>query len=138
MVFNKSGKLLKNTNVYYGNTKIDIVQNFVYLGIKFSTSGNWNEALKDLKTRGLRAYFKMRKLLGNLFTQDIILSLKLFDSLVKPILLYCSDIWGADERLNDISPIEQVHTKFLKQLLQVNTKATNIGVRAELGRIPTH
>ena len=116
--------------------KIDIVQNFVYLGIKFSTSGNWNEALKDLKTRGLRAYFKMKKLLGNLFTQDIILSLKLFDSLVKPILLYCSDIWGADERLNEISPIEQVHTKFLKQLLQVNTKATNIGVRAELVRIP--
>lgn len=136
MVFNRSGKLLKNTTLCYGNSQIDLVPNFIYLGIRFSASGSWNEALKDLKARGLRAYFKMKKILGNLFTQDVVLSLKLFDALVKPVLLYCSDIWGANNKLTETSPIEQVHIKFCKHILQVNKQTSNIGVRAELGRIP--
>lgn len=134
MIFNKTGRLLKNQRLFYDTTDVELVRNFVYLGIKFCSSGTWSETLRDLKARGLRAYAKIRKLLGNLFTQDIVLSIKLFDALVRPILLYCSDIWG-NSKLDEKSPIEQVHIKFCKQLLQVGKQTSNIGVKAELGRI---
>ena len=90
----------------------------------------------------------MRKLLGNLFHKDIFLtiklfdtlvkpifhkdiflSIKLFDTLVKPILLYGSDVWG-NYKLKENSPIEQVLTKFCKHILQVNKQATNVAAKA--------
>ena len=48
------------------------------------------------------------------------IQLKLFDSFVLPILLYCCEVWGF-EKLEDI---EQVHLTFLKLILCV--KRTNI------------
>ena len=77
----------------------------------------------------------MRKLLGNLFHKDIFLSIKLFDTLVQPILLYGSDVWG-NYKLKENSPTEQVLTKFCKHILQVNKQATNVAVKAELGKMP--
>ena len=68
-----------------------------------------------------------------MFHKDIILTLKFFDSLVSPILLYGSDIWGC-YKLNEKSPIEQLHSSFCKHILQVNKNTPNIAVKAELGR----
>ena len=61
----------------------------------------------------------------------------LFDTLVKPILMYMSDFWGGlkvpEERHN---PIEKLHYMACKQFLGVQKGTTNIGVLLELGRIP--
>lgn len=64
-----------------------------------------------------------------------ITTLHLFDTLVKPILLYNSDFWGCLKMPNN-NPIENVHMRFCKELLGVQTQTTNIGVLLELGRIP--
>ena len=133
IVFNKSGKLIIKNTLFYNNQQIEQVRNFIYLGLKLSCCGSWTEALRDLKARGLRAYISLRKLLGDMFHKDIILTLKLFDSLVSPILLYGSDIWGC-YKLNEKSPIEQLHSSFCKHILQVNKNTPNIAVKAELGR----
>ena len=78
-------------------------------------------------------------------------ALKLFDSLVSPILLYNYDIWGYllksvgnnydkfvsrifDER---ITP-ENMHNKVCKMALGVHSKASNHAVKGELGRFPLH
>ena len=77
--------------------------------------------------------------------------LKLFDSLVSPILLYNYEIWGCflksvgnnydkfvsrifDER---ITP-ENMHNKVRKMALGVHSKASNHAVKGELGRFPLH
>ena len=65
------------------------------------------------------------------------LTIKLFDALISPILLCGSEIWGVD--CNDQiekDPLELVQIKFLKWLLGVNKYCSNNACRAETGRFP--
>ena len=60
------------------------------------------------------------------------LQLKLFDSLVSPILTYSSEIWGFENKLN----IERLHLQFCKKILKVRSSTPNFMVYGELGRYP--
>ena len=62
-------------------------------------------------------------------------TLHLFDSLIKPILLYNSDFWGC-LKIPKNNPYENVHMRFCKELLGVQKQTTNIWVLLELGRGP--
>jgi len=52
-------------------------------------------------------------------TATITIKNKLFNALVKPVLVYACEIWGPEllsyKTLSDKSTIEQVHIKFCKQ-----------------------
>ena len=60
------------------------------------------------------------------------LQLKLFDTLVSPILLYASEVTGFEK--ND--HVEKVHLQFLKRILKVRSTTPNHLVYGELGRFP--
>ena len=94
--------------------------------------------------KALKASFAVRQSFTNLQVKH---KLKLFDSLVKPIALYGSDIWGTqlvNWETTDIDSIlfkdnfifEKLHNKFCKYVLQTGIKCSNIGTKAELGRYP--
>ena len=72
--------------------------------------------------------------MGTEFNREIVTTLNLLDSLIKPILLYCSDFWGALKPPKD-NPIENFHHMACKHVLGVQKQTTNIGVLLELGRI---
>ena len=73
--------------------------------------------------------------MGNCFYTYLEETIKLFDSIIKPILLYASDFWGC-LTLPKNNPIENMHLMFFKHVLGVHkTTATN-GVLLELGRVP--
>ena len=59
-------------------------------------------------------------------------AIKLFDRFIKPILLYVSDIWDA-ENLNDSDSVENLHFKFCKHVLLVNRQLMDIAVERGLG-----
>ena len=63
---------------------------------------------------------------------------KTFDSLVSPIQLYGSEVWGVDCKFKDSDLTEKFHLKFIKETLGVHCKAPNVGCRAELNRRPIH
>ncbi len=74
--------------------------------------------------------------------------LKLFESMVQPILLYGCEIWGIfgwwsnkspciiQYLLNPKHPFELVHTKLCKNILGIHKKASDLMAKAELGRFP--
>ena len=71
--------------------------------------------------------------------------LNLFDSCVKPIILYCSEIWSLDHIIRPNSdpesryisfPPTKVQLKYAKYLLGVNKRAVNMAVLSELGMMP--
>ena len=73
--------------------------------------------------------------MGLLFQQFPLVSLKLFDTLVRPLLLYGSDFWGIlKPPMNN--PVENIHRMFCKHLLGVQSQTTNIAVLLELGQTP--
>ena len=80
------------------------------------------------------------------------LSCKLFDSLIRPIILYNSEIWyiedyyyiyKADNGSNcdklsfvDRFSFEKLHHKFCKAVLGIKKTSCNISAKSELGRLP--
>ena len=100
--------------------------------------GNFSLAREELKKLGFKALYKLRKEMGDNFRENIMLTIKLFDALISPTLLYGSEIWGVD--CNDQiekDPAELVQTKFLKWLLGLSKYCSNnYACRAETGRFP--
>jgi hypothetical protein len=120
-----------------------------YLGIVFNNNCTFSSVVKNLKEKGIKALFKLFKSFGN-FTPSIKTATHLFDAVIKPILLYNSEIWGSDtnditkllvEGSNNIkmyyqSSFDKVHLRWWKYTLAVNSKSCDIAVSAELGRYP--
>ena len=74
--------------------------------------------------------------MGGHFRKNSNLTVKLFDTLISPIL-YGSEIWGIDcngKTSKDPAEIEQ--NKFLKWLLGVNKYCNNNAFGAERGKVP--
>ena len=134
MIFNKTGRLMQRS-FYYGTEKLEMVREYKYLGFLVTPSFNICTALTDLKDRGLRAYGALKSKLGISFRRHLGTTMYLFDSLIKPILLYASDFWGT-LKLPANNPVELIHRKFCKQLLGVHTQTTNAAVYLETGRFP--
>ena len=61
--------------------------------------------------------------MGNDFKEYIKLTMKLFDALISPILLYASEVWGIDcNGQLEKNPAELVQNKLLKWLLPNSIK----------------
>ena len=87
--------------------------------------------------KGRKAWFKIKKTVTSVgLNNPCILLEKLFDTLVVPIILYGCEIWGVDHCFKDSEPFEPLHIKFIKEILGVHCKATNVACLAELNRYP--
>ena len=90
--------------------------------------------MRDLSDKANRAIFSLNSCY-KLNKSPLNIAFKLFDSMITPILLYGSEVWGAYEcNTTKISvglgklTIETVQTQFIKRLIGVNKSATNIMV----------
>ena len=144
MVFNK--RRTDSLAFWYGKNKIDIVDSYTYLGIQITPSGKFTSAEKLLYTKANKAYFSISQSLNSHNGTSVNTLCTLFDTNIKPILLYGSDVWGA-YKFNKVSTIAEVfnsknilaetmHLKVCKHILGVHSKSSNKAVVAELGRYP--
>lgn len=130
MIFSKR-KVRKNIEFYLNGKKLEIVDTFTYLGVLFKYNGCFIETRKKRIEQAHKALFSIYKLIQN-ESIPIDVKLKMFDSMVEPILLYGSEVWGFE----DMYLIEQVHLKFCKRILRVRNTTANFMVYGELGRFP--
>ena len=139
MIFRKHKSKLPNLEFHIGNKKIDITDEYTYLGLKLVKNGKFKIAQKQLSEKALHALFKIRKNV-NFHQLAPKTAMKIFDAIVSPILLHNSEVWGAHEKndLNkwDSTETEKVHLRFCKLYLGTNRKASNIACRGELGKFP--
>ena len=143
VVFNKGGKKLKHLYFYLGTEEIENVQNYCYLGIIFHASGSFSNACINIADKAMKAFFKLKQINPR---ENALLTLKLFDSLVTPILMYGCEVWGplalrkidkSDFKLLcDSFHVEKINIKLSKYVLGVSRCATNAAVMGELGRFP--
>ncbi|KAK3097853.1 hypothetical protein FSP39_013826 [Pinctada imbricata] len=151
MIFNKAGKLITR-KFMFDNKPLECVKSYKYLGIHFSVSGSFALAQSELYNKALRALFKLKKDFLS-FHPSVKSSLHVFDHTIKPILLYCSEIWGPINQLSTrikryacitldeiFSKLlcNKLHLKFCKSILGVHQKSSNFAVLSELGRHPLH
>ena len=99
MIFNKTGKLLKDKFVL-GISPIENVTSYTYLGLLFVPSGNFKPAMENLCKKASKAMFKLKSSLYKLNLPPK-LSLYLYDTLVRPISTYASEVWGSFIKAKD-------------------------------------
>lgn len=155
LTFHSGRKPKPIDNFYLGEDLIESVTSYCYLGIVFHHNGSFKVALSERRKKALRALFSLKRniMKNSLSVTSLFL---LFDSLVKPVLLYgCQIIFphtelaryfckspndneSSETHLNKIArdPYEKFHLKFLKWCLSVHYKATNVGCWGDTGRYP--
>ncbi len=138
MTFYKNNSKYKNT-FHINKVPLENVTEYTYLGITINAACNFKETLNMLSAKANRALLALNNKCKIKYL-PIKIALKLFDSLISPILLYGSEVWAPYLNLNnkewDKCEIEKIHTQFLKRILGLNRSTTNALVRAELGRFP--
>ena len=146
MIFNKSCRMIR-LKIRIGELTIESCFQYKYLGTVFTPNKNFKKAQSELYKKACRAFFGYLKEVN---IQAISTIRKLFNTLVSPILLYNSEIWGAflkkkqlksfesfvDNMFDDSSKHECLQMKMGKIALGVHKKSPNMAVRGELGMFP--
>lgn len=120
-----------NCDCKYGNVVIEQVDSYVYLGVLLHRNGKFNHTQKKLADQGSKALYNLLSVIRNNFLPAE-QKCDLFDSMVVPVLLYGSEIWG----FHKATEVEYVQNKFFRYILNVNKSAPNDVLYGELGRFP--
>ena len=145
MIFrNRSNKI--KPQFFFGGNQVEITDQYKYLGTIVTNNGSFKANETNLKKKGLRASFIISKNIGPHSKPST--AIKIFEKVVEPILLHNAEITGAfipntwtyDKFLTNMWDVGKEANKviigFLRQLLGVHKKTTNIAVLAETGKYP--
>ena len=130
MIFSR-GKI-RNVPVFYmGNDKLDVVTDFLYLGLKLNYNNKLVVAQRDLCERASRAMFMLLKKAKRL-KLPVDLTIDLFDKTVLPVLTYGCEVWGFD--ISDM--VTKLQLKFYKLILKLKNSTPSLMVFGETGKYP--
>ena len=131
--FNKSGRLLKTEKFYYKGDMIEPTKHYKYLGILLDSNGKFNSAMDDVAKKGMTAPHSIYKLSTcNFISHETLI--ETFNSLIKPIVLFSSEIWGYE--IKPDCTTEKSRLRFCKHILGVSGTSVNNVVLGELGTFP--
>ena len=133
VIFWKNKRGLRNMpRFHFNDNNLEFVDSFSYLGVKFSYNGKFNDTKKYLIGQARKAMYsvinKARKL-----SLPIDMQLSLFDSMIAPILMYGSEVWG----IENVEVIDRFQLKFCKLVLNLKQTTPNCMIYGELGILPT-
>ena len=132
MIFRKGGKMSQRDKWTYGGNDLEVVPAFKYLGIYLTPSGSFTRCTRELVISARRALFALKKQIATNPEIQPRTQIELFQRIISPVLLYCSEIWG----LCKAEAIETFHISFLKNLLGVKKSTPNCYIYGELGLFP--
>ena len=92
--FRNGGQLAANKKWQIGTTDLNVVSEYTYLGIVMSTRLSSTCIQNLLATRARSAVAKIDKSLRHLHYLELEVLINIFDTQVKPILLYGAEVWG--------------------------------------------
>ena len=93
MIFSKKKPKIGNLNFTIGDSNIEIVNNFKYLGVTFTYNGSFNNHIKAQRVLGNGAMFSVMNKIRR-YNLPIDLQLDLFDKIIMPIILDGCEAWG--------------------------------------------
>ena len=135
VIFRMGGYVASRERWVFNGQTLQIVNQYKYLGIIFSTGLSFSYALRDMAGRSKKGVIGILRLLWSLGNQSPHMFFKLFDCQIQPILTYGSEVWGL---VADISIIERVHLFAIKRFLNVSLRTPNTLVYGESGRYPLY
>jgi hypothetical protein len=124
----------------YSHNIIEITDKYKYLGIVFKNTGLLKYASENLADKARKAFYSLKSKISQSDKFSVKTWIKLYNSVILPIITYGSEIWLTDFNLNldtlDKLPFEKVQNMIFKNILGVHGKASNLAINAELGTFP--
>eukprot|EP00745_Piridium_sociabile_P040709 TRINITY_DN7896_c0_g1_i1.p1 TRINITY_DN7896_c0_g1~~TRINITY_DN7896_c0_g1_i1.p1 ORF type:complete len:546 (-),score=34.17 TRINITY_DN7896_c0_g1_i1:81-1496(-) len=135
VIFRNGGHIASREKWFYGSVRLEIVNQYKYLGIILSSGLTFSYSLQQMALKAKKCVFGILKFLWSLGENSPKLFFKIFDSQIQPILTYGSEVWGLTA---DHTVIERVHLLAIKRLLNVSIKTPSALVYCESGRYPLY
>ena len=132
IIFRKGGYIAERERWVLANKEVEIVNNYKYLGLILTTKLSMQTALTEFVGRAKKRVLDIHKLIHSIGYMSPMIYFKLIDSIVAPLALYCSEVWG----IRDFSNIDSINLYACKRLLGVTKKTPNCLIYSELGRYP--
>ena len=149
MVFNQTGRKATD-KLFYNGQELEAVQSFTYLGVEISANGSFSMGIKSLVTKAKKAMIPLFRTFVQ-FDIPFRQTLKLFNTLIEPILLYNAENW-ATMTSKDIEACKNDHNqiyerslkapstvaqlKYLKFALGVTKQCPTMAVLGETAEVP--
>ena len=129
----------KRSKIHFNSVDIDEVTDYKYLGNIISSTRLPNQdplkkTYKFLSDQARKAIFSMSHKIKSIGELPIEIMFNLFDVLIKPILIYGSDVWGLRSEL--WGTIDKVFLQYSRCMLHVKATTNNIITVGECGRFP--
>ena len=90
IVFNRTGRL-SHTIFKNGDSNVECVKSYKYLGIEFSIAGNFTEAKCNLRKKAMKSTFMLKSFINNQHLSPRV-ALSMFKKPIVPIGTYGSEI----------------------------------------------
>lgn len=131
VLFQKGGHKHKfdRSPLLYNNEIIEYVDGYTYLGVFFPQSGIFEKTVKEIVGKGKRAIPAVLLIINKAKISKMPLIKRLFQSLVRSIVFYGSEIWG----IRYIKEIEKIQNLFLRRLFHLPNNTPGYALRLETG-----
>ena len=135
MVIYNSAYALQNFVFKYGDEVIEIVNTYKYLGVWCSNKNkifSGNSAY--FSNKASKAIFAIQNYSSETLSKlTPRLALKTFNSLILPILLYCTELMYDGKQIQEI---KQIQLTFLKRMLGGRRQTSSLAVYGDTGQFP--
>ena len=97
MIFQKKPRCQENKYMFtLGSTVLEHTMKYTYLGLDVTASGSFSMAVNALKEKSVVRVLDHYAIQSKFYNINIPISIwcKFFDSIIQPITLYGSEVWG--------------------------------------------
>ena len=123
MYFSKKVSKSSST-ILYNDKPLEYVQSFKYIGLNFNRKCSFAESVDKLCSQARKAQTVVDLYIMRYPTMSVEHALQLFYSLIKPIVMFDSEVWG-------VGNCDKYVGGFLKKLLRVKQSTTTGMIYAE-------
>jgi hypothetical protein len=137
LIFNASKSSLTDLHFHYKGAEIEITTTYTYLGVQFmGPCFSMRHALLPRISKGYSslALIERQCFLGQF--QDISSKLYLMEAIIRPTVLYGSEIWGPSLLQTDWAKLEGVQTLLLRRIICYKRTVPQPIIQAEFGIHP--
>ena len=125
---------------------LEICKLYPYLRTIIANNGNFKANIEELCKSARRAMYTLLGSTNKFASGNLRVLLKLFDRMILPICTYNCEVWGSTFFTRKFVPsdflserqlknaVDKVNCVFIKQILRVNSKASNWAVLSETNR----
>lgn len=127
LVFRKGGRIEKNLSFSYKGEKIDIVPEYIYLGILMKSSVLFRSQTQRAKTKAMQVVHTTLQLIFRTKLASFHSHYTLFESVIKSTLLYGCAVWA--QRYKRL--IEPVQNNYYRRVLGLQPRLPTALIRKE-------